>query len=220
MPLQTCFFLKSQKEAEKRNNTEFRRPWWSCWWRSWRLWWGNTLCLCKSVYFLHDCLEEFMQSLPLQCDRWNLITVFYVPDPVSPITITGNDEGVTVHWPVFHWPQQLQWNLITAALRVKTMLFAAFFNVFMAMGVIHGNNLQIMQLTHSTYTHFICDKKCLCSRWDISTVVKEEMLAFTRAILYKFTNYTIYRKCPFENKYFELKNLWGANGAPQTWTTY
>ena len=114
----------------------------------------------------------------------------------------------------FHWPKQLQWNLITAALRVETMLFAAFFNVFMAMGVIHGNNLQIMQLTHSTYTHFICDKKCLCSRWDISTVVKEEMLAFTRAILYKFTNYTIYRKCPFENKYFELKKLvrrqWGA----------
>ena len=38
-----------------------------------------------------------MQSLPLQCDRWNLITVFYVLDPVSPITITGNDESVIVH---------------------------------------------------------------------------------------------------------------------------
>ena len=30
---------------------------------------------------LHDCLEEFMQSLSSQCDRWNLITVLCACQP-------------------------------------------------------------------------------------------------------------------------------------------
>lgn len=38
----------------------------------------------------------------LQCDWWNLITVFCVLDRVSLMSLTGNDEGVTVHWSVFH----------------------------------------------------------------------------------------------------------------------